>query len=131
MIRAPALNLVRETKIRDLMPDAKATKRWEASGVLVKDGYYFVVFDNRAEIGRFSADLQPNKSNGLFGLAHADFGYEGITYNAAKQRFYLLVEAWKRARDCYQAVIVEYDNQFRYLRARPLDFTFKSGNKGF
>src|SRR5262245_18883072 len=131
MIRAPALNLVRETKIRDLMTLARPTKRWEASGVLVKDGCYFVVFDDRTEIGRFSADCQGNETNGLFGLAHADYGYEGITYNAAKQRFYLLVEARKHARGGYRAVVVEYDNDFHYRKERPLDFTFKSSNKGF
>jgi hypothetical protein len=128
---ASALTLVHEQKICDLMTCAKPAKRWEASGVLVKDGYCFVVFDDRTEIGRFSADLQPSETNGLCGAAHAGTGYEGITYNAAKQRFYLLVEARKHARGCYQAVIVECDDEFRYLKERPLDFTFESGNKGF
>jgi hypothetical protein len=131
MVTARTLELVRESKICDLMTCAKPSKRWEASGVLVKDGYFFVVFDDRAEIGRFSADLQPNETNGLFGLAHADFGYEGITFNPAQQRFYLLVEGRKDSRGRFQAVIVEYDNEFHYLKERPLDFTFKSGNKGF
>lgn len=131
MVTAPTLELVREIKIRDMMSGVKPTKRWEASGVLVKDGHCFVVFDNRTEVGRFSMDLQPNKTNGLFGLAHADFGYEGITYNAAKHRFYLLVEARKHARGCYQAVVVEYDDEFEYRKERTLDFTFKSDNKGF
>ena len=35
---APALKLVHEIKICDLMPHVKSTKRWEASGVLVQDG---------------------------------------------------------------------------------------------
>ena len=131
MVTVPTLNLVREIKIRNLITTDKSTKRWEASGVLVKDGYYYVVFDNRTEIGRISNDLQPNKANGLFGLAHADYGYEGITYNADKKRFYLLVEARKHARDCYQASIIEYDDQFNYLKQRTVDFTFKSDNKGF
>jgi hypothetical protein len=131
MTRALALDLVCESKICDLMTCAKPGERWEASGVLVKDGNFFVVFDDRAGIGRFSADLRPNETNGLFGLPHADFGYEGITYNPAKQRFYLLVEARKRSKGRYQAVIVEYDNDFRYRKERPLDFTFESDNKGF
>ena len=93
MATVQTLCLVHETKICDLMACNQPTSRWEASGVLVKDGYCFVVFDDRTEIGRFSDDLQPNETNGLLGIAHADFGFEGITYNAAKQRFYLLVEA--------------------------------------
>src|SRR5262249_54735770 len=72
MVTAPTLNLVRESKICDLMTCDQPTERWEASGVLVKDGHYFVVFDDRTEIGRFSGDLQPNDANGLFGLPPPD-----------------------------------------------------------
>jgi len=131
MVTVPTLNLVCESKMCDLMPWDEQTKRWEASGVLVKDEHYFVVFDDRAEIARFSNDLKPNNTNGLLGMAHADFGYEGITYNAAKQRFYLLVEARKHASGWYKALIVEYDEKFKYLKERPVDFKFKSSNKGF
>ena len=131
MVTVPTLNLVRESKIRDLMTCDQPAKRWEASGVLVKDGYFFVVFDDRTDIGRFSGDLQPNDANGLFGLSRGDVGYEGIAYNAAKRRFYLLVESRKQASGYYQAIIVEYDDEFRYLKDRPVDFTFQSSNKGF
>jgi hypothetical protein len=131
MVTIPTLKLVREAKICDLMASGQPTTRYEASGVLVKDGHYFVVFDDRTEIGRFADDLQPGGTNGLFGIAHADCGYEGITYNPAKHRFYLLVESRKHARGWYQAVIVEYDDEFKYRKERPVDFRFKSGNKGF
>ena len=131
MATVPALKLVCERKICDLLPCDRPTKRWEASGVLVKDRHYFVVFDDRTEIARFSDDLQPNGTNGLFGMAHAVCGYEGITYNVAKRRFYLLVEARKHARGRYRALIVEYDDGFRYLKERPVDFPFESSNKGF
>jgi hypothetical protein len=105
--------------------------RWEASGILAKDGFYFVVFDDRGEIARISKDLKPNASNCLFGKPDSDCGFEGIAYNAAKQRYYLLVEARKQKKDCYQAAVVEYDDKFKFLKQRPLDFAFKSGNKGF
>jgi hypothetical protein len=131
MVTVPTLNLVCEAKICDLMTSDQPTQRWEASGVLMKNGYFFVVFDDRTHIGRFSGDLQPNETNGLFGLPHGDSGYEGIAYNPVKQRFYLLVEARKRARGCYQGMVVEYDDEFNFLKERPLDFPFKSSNKGF
>jgi hypothetical protein len=127
----PTLELVRESKICDLMSCGQLTSRWEASGVLVKGGHYFVVFDNRTEIARFADNLKLNNTNGLFGIAHKVSGYEGITYNGAKQRFYLLVEARKQANGHYQALIVEYDDEFRYLKDRPVEFLFKSSNKGF
>jgi hypothetical protein len=122
---------VRDRKICDLMPCGQQAKRWEASGVLVKDRHYFVVFDNHTEIARVSGDLQPNSTNGLFGVAHTVCGDEGITYNAPKRRYYLLVESRKTSSGCYQATIVEYDGGFRYLKERPINFTFKSSNKGF
>jgi hypothetical protein len=131
MVTVPTLSLVKDSKIHDLLPRDESNKRWEASGILVKDERYFVVFDNRTEIARFANDLQPNGTNGLFGMAHAERGYEGITYNSAKKRFYLLVEAREQKDGFYQAVIVEYDDDFRYLKQRPVDFTFKSSNKGF
>ena len=131
MATVPTLKLVCESKLSDLVPCDPPTKRWEASGVLVKDGHYFVVFDDRTEIARVSDDLQPNSTNGLFGMAHAVCGYEGIAYNAAKRRYYLLVESHEQKGGDYRALIVEYDDAFRFLKHRPVDFIFKSSNKGF
>src|SRR5215831_19036214 len=98
MVTTPTLNLVCEAKICDLIACDGETKRWEASGILVRDGNFFVVFDDRTEIGRVANNLQPNTANALLGMSHAEFGYEGITYNADKERFYLLVEARKHAK---------------------------------
>ena len=131
MVSLPTLKLVCERKICDLMPCHRAIECWEASGVLVKDRHYFVVFDDRREIARIADDLQPDDTNGLFGMSLADYGYEGITYNTSKQRFYLLVEARKQTGGSYKASIVEYDDDFRYLKDRPIDFTFEHSNKGF
>jgi hypothetical protein len=131
MNKVPTLKLVCERKIGDLMPEVRPDNRWEASGVLWKNEHYYVVFDNCNEIARLSRDLQPNRTNGLFGKTHTYGGYEGIAYNAAKQRFYLLVEARRQSKGCYQALVVEYDEEFQYLKDRPLEFAFESGNKGF
>jgi hypothetical protein len=125
------LKLVHESKLCELMPCHPPIKRWEASGVLVKGRYYFVVFDDRSEVACVSDDLQPNDANVLFGISSADYGFEGISYNVAKQRFYLLVEARKHAKGCYKALIVEYDQKLKYIKHRPADFGFESANKGF
>src|SRR3954471_8236078 len=127
----PTLQLVCESKICDLVSCDPPVKRWEASGILVRDHLYFVVFDDRTEIACIADDLQPNETNGLFGIAHSVCGYEGITYNSAKHRYYLLVESRKHSKGCYKASIVEYDDQFRYIKDRPVEFEFKSNNKGF
>lgn len=125
------LKLVTERKICSLIKCDKPNTRWEASGVLVKAEHFYIVFDDRTEIARISDDLQPNESNGLFGMARGVCGYEGIAYNAGNRRYYLLVESRKQSDECYEAVIVEYDDEFNYLKCRPVDFPFKSGNKGF
>jgi hypothetical protein len=125
------LNLVCEAKICDLMTPQEPGERWEASGVFVRDEHFFVVFDNHTKVGRFTDDLRPHPANGLFGVTHANCGYEGISFNTDKQRFYLLVEARKHAKGSFQALIVEYDQDFNYVKERPADFTFKSDNKGF
>lgn len=131
MVTTLTLKLVRESKICDLMPSDHSGQRWEASGVLAKDAHFFVVFDNRGEVARIGDDLRPHQSNGLFGIARSAFGYEGLAYNATKRRFYLLVEARETASGEYQALIVEYDDDFNFLKQRPVDFTFQSSNKGF
>src|SRR5262245_56975926 len=123
MLTMPTLKLVRESKICDLLPrDKQKKERWEASGVLVKGSDSFVVFDDSAQVARISNNLKPKNSNGLFGTSDAECGFEGITYNAAKERFYLLVESRKQKRGNYKALIVEYDDEFRYLKDRPADF---------
>ena len=131
MNSVPVLQLMSESKIRDLMPQDESTARLEASGVLVKDRHYYVVFDNRAEIARIADTLRPDDTNGLFGMEDADHGYEGIAYNAAKQRFYLLIESRKQKGGKYRAELYEYDDQFQHRKDRPLDFTLESSNKGF
>jgi hypothetical protein len=131
LMTVPSLKLLSERKIGELVLCDPPTQRWEASGVLVKDRHYFVVFDDHGEIARVSDDLLQNDSNGLFGVRHADYGFEGITYNAAKHRFYLLVEARKHAKSCYKALVVEYDREFKHVKERPIEFAFESGNKGF
>ena len=131
MSTVPTLKLVRECKIRDLLSHEKQTKRWEASGVLVKDDHFFIVFDDRTDVARISDELQPTETNGLFGMSHGECGFEGITYNARKDRYYLLVESREHADGSYKAVIVEYDDQFNFIKNRTVDFPFKSDNKGF
>jgi hypothetical protein len=131
MIATSTLTLVRESKIGELMPSGQKSKRWEASGVLAQEGHYFVVFDDRGEVARLADTLQPDEANKLLGFAHAAEGYEGIAYNANNQRFYLLVEAREQSSGVYQAMIAEYDDDFQYVKERPLDFDFESSNKGF
>jgi hypothetical protein len=59
------------------------TDRFEASDVIYKDGYFYVVFDNLYQIAKIRADLDPKKTgNRLLGkTADGHSGYEGITFD--------------------------------------------------
>jgi len=131
MADVPALKPIHERKLCELLACDEQAGRWEASGVLVKGDDFYVVFDDRTEIARISADLEPRPTNGLFGTARGVPGYEGISYNAGRQRYYLLVEAREHNNGSYHAAIVEYDDEFEYVKDRPVTFEFESGNKGF
>jgi hypothetical protein len=131
MPRPPTLKLVRESKIRDLLPAADESEDFEASGVLAMDGCFFVVFDNRTEVAKIADDFRPNDSNGLFGTAPIQHGYEGIAHNPTKNRFYLLVESVERDDDEHTAEIIEYTGELEFRKRRRVEFVFKTGNKGF
>ena len=51
------LTLVAERKLSDLIPPPKGSAVLEASGVIAKDGFYYVVFDNVRRLARVHADL--------------------------------------------------------------------------
>ncbi|MEM1070651.1 MAG: hypothetical protein AAGI63_17235 [Planctomycetota bacterium] len=125
------LQLVQESKITKLLPNAPSKLDFEASGVLVRPNNFLVVFDNMTSIASISHDLIPNGLNVLVGMAKDEEGFEGIAYNQSQQRYYLLVEARKRKRDHFQAQIVEYDDSFRFVESRSADFLFKDDKKGF
>ena len=125
------LRLVDEQKIGDLFPNRPPAGALEASGVLAMNGMFYVVFDNRTDVAKLADDLSANRMNGLFGMAHGRRGYECITYNPYKQRFYLLIESRKTRSGKYRPEIFEYGESLAYLKHRRIDFLFESENKGF
>jgi hypothetical protein len=52
------LELVREVKLFNILPGS-LDPRLEASGVLAKDGLFYVIFDNLPHIACISPDLSP------------------------------------------------------------------------
>ena len=76
------VQLVRESRLHPLLPDSRPTERLEASGVLAKDGKYFVVFDDRTAVAaqqildslsQFHA-LSRTPNDGSFRLSNGDVG---------------------------------------------------------
>ena len=90
----PTLALVAERKLSDFITPPKGSKVLEASGVVAKDGYYYVVFDNVRRVARVHAGLDAGSgTHGWFGPRRSGDGYEDIAFSRHTRRFYLLIEA--------------------------------------
>ena len=126
------LRLVRERKLAELISGSPATRVLEASGVVVKDGHYLVVFDNIRRLARIGSNLEPGSSEHAWvGRLREGEGYEDIAYSAIQRRFYALIEAEKHPDGTYKAIIEEYDEQYRFKGRRRVNVPFEKRNRGF
>jgi hypothetical protein len=126
------LVVVAERKFSELF---KKPKRFEASAVLYKDGFLYVVFDNLHQVAKIRPDLNPkNKGNELLGKPREEHsGYEGMTFNEESNHFYTLAECVEGFDGKYRARVHEYDANFEHrIDDWSLDYEFeKNSNKGF
>lgn len=127
---ASALTLVSENKLAELLPSDPDVKRFEASGVLARNGYLYVVFDNLSRVARLSVRASGSRGAAWLGEHSSDEGFEDIAYDRIGRRFYLLIEA-SRLRSSYRSTVVECDEKFHEIRRTRLEFAFESENKGF
>jgi hypothetical protein len=126
----PELELVDEAKIRTLLGNPPE-KRFEASGVCVKDDACYVIFDNTSHLARFELHESKLSTDNRTIPLHSPFsGYEDIAYDPRAKRFFLLIEAQKVSAGRYRARIEEYDQDLNLLSHRWADFPFKHKNKG-
>jgi hypothetical protein len=125
------LELVKEAKIFDILA-GRLEPRLEASGVLAKDGLFYVIFDNLPHIARIGPELSPEASANYLikqDRGHRS-GFEDIAYDAWNGRFYVLIESLPRGRGKFMAMVQEYDASFGYLGHVWLDFPLDRPNKG-
>ena len=124
--------LVKERKLSDLIDPPAGSGVLEASGVLAKSGYYYVVFDNVRRIARIHQEMRAgSKRHVWFGRARGGDGYEDIAFSPSTRRFYLLIEAEKHPDGTYKALIDECDEEGNYRSRRWVDFAFEKRNTGF
>lgn len=124
--------MVRERKLNELFPIPRSGSVLEASGVVVKDGHCFVVFDNIRRIAQVGSSLMPGAADHCWvGRLRDGEGYEDIAYSADERRFYALIEAEKHPDGTYKAIIEEYDEQFRFTGRRRVNVPFEKRNRGF
>jgi hypothetical protein len=125
------LLLLQETKISEIL-GGQVDPRLEASGVLAKDGFFYVIFDNLADIACLDERLLPESSeNRLIRQKHGGHrGFEDIAYDPWSQRYYVLIESLPRLSGFFMAKVQEYDKNLRYQSDAWLDFTLQRPNKG-
>ena len=123
------LELVREAKILDLLPGS-LDPRLEASGVLVKDGMFYVIFDNMPHIACISPELSRAGNHMIMQERGHRRGFEDIAYDARSGRFYVLIESLPRGHGTFMAAVQEYDENLRYAGTAWLDFPLDRPNKG-
>jgi hypothetical protein len=123
------LELVREAKILGLLPGS-LDPRLEASGVLVKDGMFYVIFDNLPHIACISPELSRAGNHMIMQQRGHRYGFEDIAYDARSGRCYVLIESLPRGHGTFMAAVQEYDDDFRYTGTAWLDFPLDRPNKG-
>jgi hypothetical protein len=125
------LELVREAKIFDILPGMRKPKL-EASGVLAKDGLFYVIFDNLPDIARIGPELSPAAAaNGVIEQEDGEpKGFEDIAYDSEHGKFYVLIESAERGHGTFMAKVQEYGASFGFLDWAWLDFPLDRPNKG-
>ena len=83
------LILLQETKISDILA-GQVESRLEASGVLAKDGIFYVIFDNLADIACLGSELSPGSSENRFirQKRGRQSGFEDIAYDPWSYQYY-------------------------------------------
>src|SRR4051794_24278 len=125
------MRLVKERRLADLIAPPRGSGVLEASGVVRKDGAYYVIFDNIRQVARIDPSLSPESArHAWFGRRRDGDGYEDIAYSAARRRFYLLIEAEKHSDGSYKAMIDECDDEGRFKGRRWVEVPFEKRNTG-
>ena len=132
-VQAPMqqLELIKEAKVFDILA-GRLDSRLEASGVLAKDGLFYVIFDNIPHIACVGAELSATAA--ATHVIEQDRGhrrgFEDIAYDSWNRRFYTLIESLPRGRAKFMAAVQEYDVNFGYAGSAWLDFPLDRPNKG-
>jgi hypothetical protein len=115
-----SISLKNEVSLADLLGPG----RYEASGVTVFNGLYYVALDNDAKV----VEVAPNlKTAVLLGDSLGDVGFEGITVLGQS---FLVVEESLPSNGSYQARLSQQSPQFIEQHRTWLPVELTSGNKG-
>lgn len=130
-VRWPVLRLRREAKVVELLAGVAGGGRFEASGVLAFDGWFWVIFDNVPHLARIDRALTAGgRPAALIRQPDGPVGYEDIARDPADGRLFLLIEAVRHGSGAWLAQVHELDRELRPVATRWLDFPLDRPNKG-
>jgi hypothetical protein len=128
---ATFIEIAEEVRISELLK-GDGDKRYEASGVCLKDGYLHIIFDDDPHLLRLRLDWRnAGEEPVLLDLKGTGAGYEDITYQSSPRRWYCLIEAAETKPGVFMPRVDEFDESFTFIKSHWLDFPLKAGNKGF
>ena len=127
----PALTVVKERKLVELIAPPKGSSVLEASGVFAKGDHFYVIFDNIRRVARIDRSLAQGRGlHRWFGTKRQGEGYEDIAYSPHLKRFYLLIEAEKHHDGTYKPLIDECDEHGKVRGRRWVNVAFQKRNTG-
>src|SRR5512137_254318 len=119
------LELVQEARIGELLKGA-GRKRYEASGVHLKDGYLHIIFDDNPGLLRIRPDWHlEGEEHVMMDLKGTGAGYEDITYLSSTRRWYCLIEAAETESGVSMPRVDEFDESFSFIKGHWLNFPLK------
>ena len=126
---------IAESKIHKLIKGSDKGDHYDASGVYYLDNYFYVIFDNRYEIGKINSTL-PHSSelNSLIGNKNGNSNYEAITCAKSNGIVKWFTVEESVARDtAYYPRINEFDADLKFVKTEWVEypFTAKHMNKAF
>lgn len=135
--RKNTLKLIKETPFVGLFHDLRNHSKFEASGLSMVDGKYYVVFDNSMSLGLLDDGFHfRGDNNKLIGEeGDVDSEFEGIAYVPENDTFLLLQEATVDHGDHYHPHILTVKlhkdlDAYDILQECYIDFELSHNNKG-
>jgi hypothetical protein len=127
---APALELIKEQKLYQLLPGSSPADSFEATGVSRKGEHFFVIFDDTPHIARLHNSLTVgHEDNILFRRMVQTVGYVDITYVEHIRQFLILTKPKKDKGGNHRPKINEYTADLQFLDADWVDFTLEGNDR--
>ncbi|MBI3235424.1 MAG: SdiA-regulated domain-containing protein [Bacteroidetes bacterium] len=121
---------ISESKVYKLLKDYDHHDKFEASGLAIRDGYIYIVFDNLYQIAKIDETLPQNSlKNSLVGAGDGNSNFEGITYKEGKNTQWYIVEETAANNDQWIPRFNIYNDQFTSSTQQWSDVIFDSDNK--